>query len=369
MQRIINQLLARAGIDVNGSNPWDIKIHDERFFERVLKDHSIGLGETYMAGWWDCDRIDDFITRIIRANLQEQLSKNPKEYLLYLMHKFFNFQTKIKSREVAEKHYNIGNNLYQAMLGPTMNYSCGYWKNATTLDEAQRDKMELICRKLDLKPGMRVLDIGCGWGSFAQYAAEKHGVDVVGTTISIEQYQYAAEKCRHLPVKILLKDYRDLPLDIYDRVVSIGMFEHVGYKNYRAFMKIVSKRLADDGIFLLHTIGGNSSYVYADGWINKYIFPNGMLPSIVQIGKAIEGRFVMEDWHNFGIYYDRTLMEWHKNFNAHWPEFKSHYDERFKRMWNYYLLSCAGAFRARSTQLWQIVLTKHGLEKGFTASR
>ena len=369
MNTIFDKLFLQAGITVNGNRPWDIQIHDDRFYKRVLKDYSIGLGESYMEGWWDCEQIDEVIAHLLNAQVLQKLQKSPRDLISLISHQLFNFQTRSKGKEVAEKHYNLGNVLYQRMLGKTMCYSCAYWKNAANLDEAQQNKMELICRKLMLRPGMRLLDIGCGWGSLAKYAAERYGVEVVGTTISVEQKHWTKEACAGLPIKILLNDYRDLPLEVFDRIVSVGMFEHVGYKNYDKFMQGVFERLSNDGIFLLHTIGSNASYTYGDKWLTKYIFPNGMLPSIAQIGKAIENRFVMEDWQNFGVYYDQTLLAWHHNFNAHWDELKSTHDERFKRMWNYYLLSCAGAFRARQTQLWQVVLSKHGLKDGFQVNR
>ncbi|MEI8365757.1 MAG: cyclopropane fatty acyl phospholipid synthase [Parachlamydiaceae bacterium] len=365
MKKIIDRLFSRAGITVNGLNPWDIQIHDDRFYQRVLQSQNLGLGESYMDGWWDCPAMDEFFCRLLRSDVEKQLKKSPRDMLCLALHRLLNFQTKNKAQEVADRHYNLGNSLYATMLGESMNYSCAYWKGTASLDEAQRNKMELICRKLGLKPGMRLLDIGSGWGALAKYAAQNYGVEVVGTTISQPQKQLAEEHCRGLPVKFMLKDYRDLPCEHFDRIVSVGMFEHVGYKNYSQFMDVASKRLADNGIFLLHTIGGNLSYAHGDPWINKYIFPNGMLPSITQIGKALEGRFVMEDWHNFGVHYDKTLMAWHKNFIDHWADLKDHYGERFKRMWDYYLLSCAGGFRARTIQLWQIVLTKHGLPQGF----
>lgn len=361
----IKQLLSTADIEINGTRSWDPQVHDKRFYDRVWQDQSLGLGESYMEGWWDCRDLDVFMDRLLLAKVHESVNPTFKQCLDILIHKAFNFQGMNRSKEVALKHYNLGNELYEAMLDSTMNYSCAYWKNAKNLEEAQQHKMELICRKLMLKPGLKVIDIGCGWGGFAKYAATHYGVEVVGLTISEPQKALAEERCRGLPVKILLQDYREVPDLKFDRVVSIGMFEHVGYKNYLQFMQIAERLLKDDGIFLLHTIGSNVSYFSADPWINKYIFPNGMLPSIAQIGEAIDGRFIMEDWHNFGAYYDKTLMAWHENFNRHWPKLKKMYDERFYRMWNYYLLSCAGAFRARNIQLWQIVLTKNGIPGGF----
>jgi len=245
------------------------------------------------------------------------------------------------------------------MLDSGMTYTCGYWQNATTLDEAQEAKLDLICRKLELEPGMRVLDIGCGWGSFARYAAEHYGAAVTGLTISGEQAEMAKEHCRGLPVDILLQDYREVS-GTFDRVLSIGMFEHVGYKNYRTYMEITRRCLKDDGIALIQTIGGNRSTTASNPWLSKYIFPNSMLPSIAQIGAAMEGIFVMEDWHNFGPHYDKTLMAWYANFENAWPKHRDRYGERFYRMWKFYLLSCAGTFRSRLNQLWQITMTPPG---------
>ena len=244
----------------------------------------------------------------------------------------------------------------------------GYWKEAKTLAAAQEAKLELVCKKMSLEPGMKVLDIGCGWGSFALYAAEHYGVEVVGITVSKEQVTLANERGQGLPVTFRLQDYRDVT-EPFDRIVSLGMFEHVGYKNYRDYMKAAARCLKDDGLFLLHTIGWIKSETSLDPWIHKYIFPNGMLPSLAQISKASEELFVMEDIHSFGTDYDKTLMAWHENFEEHWPELKDKYDERFYRMWRYYLLVCAGSFRARKNQLWQIVFSKNGVVSGYKSFR
>jgi len=359
-QQFIQELLSLAGITINGKNPWDIQIHDSRFYQRVISETALGLGESYMEGWWDGDALDEFINRILSANLEQHLSGNWKLLLHGLKAKIFNRQKSSRAFQVGERHYDLGNDLYQAMLDKRMNYTCGYWKNATNLDEAQKAKLELVCKKINLKPGMNVLELGCGWGSFAKYAAEKYGAKVLGVTVSKEQVELGNKMCEGLPVELRLQDYREVD-GKYDAVISIGILEHVGYKNYRTYMETVNRCLKDDGIAFIHTIGGNISTTRANAWTEKYIFPNGMLPSIAQIGKAMEGLFVMEDWHNFGPDYDKTLMAWHQNFEKAWPILKGKYGERFYRMWRYYLLSCAGGFRARHTQLWQIVMTKTGL--------
>jgi cyclopropane-fatty-acyl-phospholipid synthase len=358
-EAIVRELLGLAGVEVNGSRPWDIQVHERRLYDRVLAQSTLGLGEAYMDGWWDCEAIDQFIDRALRANLQAKVKGNWRILLHALRSRLLNLQSPSMAFEVGERHYDLGNDLYQAMLDKRLNYTCGYWKDAATLDEAQEAKLELVCKKIGLKPGMRVLELGCGWGSFAQYAAEKHGVEVLGVTVSREQVALGMQRCEGLPVELRLQDYREVD-GLYDAVISIGVMEHVGYKNYRTYMEVTDRCLKEEGIAFVHTIGGNQSSTSSDPWTNKYIFPNGMLPSIAQLGAAMEGLFIMEDWHNFGPHYDKTLMAWHANFEAAWPELKGQYDERFYRMWRYYLLSCAGGFRSRSNQLWQIVMTRPG---------
>lgn len=367
-KEIVHQLAALAGVTINGSQPWDMQIHNEQTYTRIVNEGSLGLGESYMDGWWDCQQLDLFFDKILHADLDTQLKIPLHVKTRYALSKMINMQTKKRAKEVARVHYDLGNDLFKCMLDKRLIYSCAYFKNTHDLDEAQEAKLDLICQKLQLKSGMHLLDIGCGWGGLAKYAAKKYGVKVVGVTISEQQYEYAKESCKDLPIEIRLQDYRDIS-EIYDRVVSVGMFEHVGPHNYDTFMQIAHKTLSEKGLFLLHTIGSNQTSSAADDWINKYIFPNGCLPSIQQIGKATEPYFVMEDWQNFGGYYDLTLMAWHKRFNSHWDTLKTHYDERFYRMWTYYLLSCAATFRSRSTQLWQIVLTKKGREGVYISPR
>ena len=363
----IIQLLKGTGIEINGQNSWDIKANNPKVFARILAQGSLGFGNAYMDGWWDCDRIDIMIEKIILANLHKKL-KTWSTLGAIIKAKLINRQSTNRAKQVGEKHYDLGNELYGVMLDYLLNYSCGYWKGKSHLGEAQIAKLELICQKLQLRPGMKVLDIGCGWGGFAKYAAENHGVEVVGITISKEQCALAKEICKDLPVEIKLQDYRTLT-DKFDAIVSIGMFEHVGYKNYKTFMRVVHRLLKDKGLFLLQTIGGNNSVHNVDPWIDKHIFRNGMLPSPKQVTAAIEGLFTLEDWHNFGADYDKTLMAWYQNFTANWGKIKHLYDDRFYRMWNFYLLSSAGSFRARKNQLWQIVLTKQGQAGGYQSIR
>ena len=362
------ELFSRAGIEVGGNDPWDISVHNEDFYNRVMTLGSLGLGESYMDGWWDCRQLDEFFFRVLRTDIESQVKKNWLILVNVLWARLFNMQSRKRAFQIGERHYDTGNDLFMKMLDKRMTYSCGYWQKADSLDEAQEDKLELICRKLGLQPGMKILDIGCGWGSLAIYAAEKYQVEVVGVTVSGEQVELARTLCRDLPVEIRLQDYRDID-EKFDRIVSVGMIEHVGYKNYRTFMELTHRCLNNRGLFLLQTIGGNQSRTSVDPWINKYIFPNGMLPSIKQLGKAIERLFVMEDWHSFGADYDKTLIAWYRNFEKNWDELKANYDEQFHRMWRYYLLSCAGSFRAMKNQLWQVVLSKDGIPGGYNSVR
>ena len=373
-QATIQQLLGQVGITINGRRPWDIQVHDQRLYQRVITHGSLGLGESYLDGWWDCEQLDEFFYRILRSGVASGVGLTFAHLRLLLIANIVNLQKKSRAFQIGTRHYDLGNDLYAAMLDTRMTYSCGYWHNAENLDQAQERKLDLICRKLGLKRGQKILDIGCGWGSLVRYAAERYGVSAVGITVSKNQAELARQRCRGLPVEIRLQDYRDLPATPtaqarYDHIVSVGMFEHVGVKNYPTFFDVIRRNLKDTGLFLLHTIASNISKDGTDPWISRYIFPNSMLPSAKKLTAAIEGRFSIEDWHSFGADYDLTLMSWYQNFAAAWPKLKARYDERFYRMWRYYLLSCAGLFRARHAQLWQIVLSKDGVLGGYRSVR
>lgn len=365
---IVGDLLNQAGITLNGDRPYDITVHDQRFYQRLLQEGSLGLGESYMDGWWDCPRLDSFFERVLRAKLDQRLPTHLSDIARVAFTRLVNRQSVRRAWIVGKRHYDLGNDLFRAMLDPAMQYSCAYWKDAHTLEAAQQAKLQLICEKLHLQPGMRLLDIGCGWGGLAEYAARNHGVSVVGVTISAEQQRLARERCQGLDIDIRLIDYRDLH-EQFDRIVSVGMFEHVGPKNYATYFDVVARCLKENGLFLLHSIGTGESYVRGDAWINRYIFPNGHLPSSSQLAQVAEKHFVMEDWHNFGADYDKTLMAWAQRFQQAWPQLATNYDDRFKRMFTYYLYACAGSFRARHTQLWQVLYSPNGVPGGIRAPR
>ena len=355
----IRRFLGGAGIAVDGDRPWDIQVRDERWYRRVWREKNLGLGESYMDGWWHCRRLDEMVCRLLQGGVGEKIPLGLRDLIGVAPSLVFNLQSRRRSRAVAERHYDLDNELFFSFLDPFRQYSCGFFQNTEELDRAQEAKMELICRKLHLSASDRVLDIGCGWGGLARFMAERCGCAVTGVNISREQLDFAEQFCQGLPVTFELRDYRELD-GRFDKIVSVGMFEHVGYRNHRRFMKVVQRCLKEGGLFLLQTIGNNLSYTGCDPWITRYIFPNGMVPSIPQIATSAEGLLVIEDLHALGPHYDKTLMAWNRNFQQAWGRLRERYEERFKRMWEYYLLSCAGAFRARSLQSWQIVMSRFG---------
>lgn len=348
-------LLATAGIEVDGGQPWDISIHNPGLYRRVALHGSLGLGESYMDGWWDCPALDQFFLRLMAAGLDRRRWRSPSALLLAAGSILSNRQTRSRSTAVALRHYDAGNELFQAMLDSRMVYTTGHWQGVSTLDQAQEAKLDFICRQLQLRPGLTVLDIGCGWGSFARFAAERYGASVQGITLSQQQLVLGRQLCAGLPVTLSLRDYRD-EHGRFDRVVSLGMFEHVGYRNYSAFFSVARQCLAPDGLMFLSTIGSNHSVYATDPWIERYIFPNSHLPSIQQIGAALQDRFLLLDWRNWAADYDRTLMAWHANFTRGWDHWRQTYGERFCRMWRYYLLASAAGFRAHRMQVWQVLL-------------
>ena len=368
------QLLNYADIKINGTRDHDIKVLDERLYERIFAEGSMGVGESYMDGWWRVKKLDKMFYKAFSVDVDKKLSSAIKLKLaaFYVGAKLKNHQIGKKAYKNAQSHYDIGNDLYEPMLGKTMAYTCAYWdRGAKNLDQAQTDKYDLICEKLNLKKGMKVLDVGCGWGGLAMHMAKKYGCEVVCFTPAHEQIDYIKQHAKGLKVKPILTTYQDYSGKTkFDRIAAIGVMEHIGPKNYEKFLSKMKSLLKDDGLFILHTIGGNKSVTATDPWIDKYIFPGGVLPSIKQIATATEGKFVMEDWHNMGANYDPTLMAWNDNFQKSYPKLDhDKYDERFRRMWEFYLLVCAAKFRARGLQLWQIVYSQRGVPGGYKSVR
>jgi cyclopropane-fatty-acyl-phospholipid synthase len=367
-QRRISMRLEEARISIDGPQACDPKVLSRKFYNKVCWGGSLALGETYMDGLWECDALDDFFYRLLTADVEHCARFSLQELLSTARSCLVNLQTVRRAFQIAERHYDLGEDMFTLMLGPTMAYTCAYWKCATTLCDAQYAKFDLICRKLQLQKGESLLDIGCGWGTFAKYAAETYGVKVLGVTVSEQQAAFAQGLCSGLDVEIRVQDYRSVD-ERFDKISTVGMLEHVGAKNYRTYMQVVRRCLKEGGLSLLHTIGRLDTAQSLDPWIEKYIFPDGMLPSLKQITASAEGLFVIEDLHNFGADYDRTLLAWLQNFEEAWPRLKDSFGERFRRMWRYYLLSCAGAFRARNIQLWQLVFSENGVRDGYIPVR
>jgi cyclopropane-fatty-acyl-phospholipid synthase len=361
------RLFDRAGIPIDGPEPWSMHVHDGRLWDRLLRDRELGLGESYMDGWWDAARVDELIVRMITAELRQAIRPTPRMLAAVARQTLANRQTVRRARDNARRHYDIGNDLYAAMLDRRMVYSCAYWDRVDTLDEAQEAKLDLICRKLHLEPGMRLLDIGCGWGAFVAFATERYGVHAVGISPATRQLALARERLAGTSVELRECDYRHMS-GTFDRITSVGMMEHVGPRNLGTFFRTCDRLLARGGIMLHHTIAVLRSKHSTNPWIDRYIFPGGVLPSLAQIARASEPKWVTEDLHNFGLDYDRTLMAWHANLEERWDQLPA-YDERFRRMWRFYLLSCAGAFRARDLQLVQLVFRRTGSADRYVGAR
>lgn len=356
----LEKTLEKADIRIGGDRPWDIKIYDPNFLSQVLIKGSLAIGEGYVDKKWDVERLDEAFYRLFKAHLDGGIAAGFPQLIQRIKRMLINPQSKGRAFQVGEEHYDLDIDVFKKMLDKRLTYSCAYFKEGDDLNMAQEHKLELIAKKIGLEPGMTVLDVGSGFGSFSIYAAERYGAVCTGITVSKSQLEEATHRAKGLPVTFKLMDWRDLN-GKWDRIVSVGQFEHVGQKNYREYMKIMKNSLSPDGLFLLHTIGNDTTYKTVDPWIEKYIFPNGQVPSLKQIADAQEGLFVIEDVHNFGANYDKTLMAWFHNFDKTFPD----KDTPFYRMWKYYLLTCAAAFRARRMELWQLVLSPNGVPGGY----
>jgi cyclopropane-fatty-acyl-phospholipid synthase len=352
-------LLARAGVAVGGSRPWDIRVVNEGFFRRVLAGGSLAAGETYADGWWEADRLDEFFHRVFKAGLHEKFAPAPWPALRALAGRLLGGGARDADAPADAALGRCGNDVFRALLGKRMSLSSAYWEKTRVLDEAEEASLELACRKLELRPGMSVLDLGCGWGAFARYAAEKHGVSVVGVDIACERVKLGRELCKGLPVALRVQDYAEVR-GRFDRVVSLGLVEHVGPGGCGSVMAAAARCLRTDGIALLHAVGRNAAAETRDPWLERYVFPAGATPALSRLVQAMEGRFVVEDVQNIGPHYDPTLLAWHANLARRWPELRNAHGERLYRTLTFSLHAAAGAFRARRSQLFQIVMTKPG---------
>lgn len=351
----------------------DIFVHDEDIFLDWVNRGMLAIGESYMAGKWEAIiPLDVVLTRLLQLPIakKRKLFKAWNSKLIALCAHLFNYQSPSRAGIVGAHHYDIGNDFFKLWLDPNMQYSCAYFRgltDLTDLDKAQEQKLHLIAKKLHLEPGMRVLEIGCGWGGLACFLAKHYGVHVTGITISNEQLKGAREWAEREGVSNLTSfeycDYRKMTGQ-FDRVVSIAMLEAVGYKNMDHYYSVIERCLKDNGLALVHSIAANRSLrVPNQLWILKYIFPNGFLPSIAQMCLFTERKLVIEDVHNLGPDYDKTLMCWNQRFQAHCKNGTIVRPTVFNRMWEFYLLYCAAGFRARTIQLTQIVYSKNRAER------
>lgn len=369
---IVVDLLSRAGVGVDGRQPWDLRVLDDRFYGRVAAQASLGFGDSYVDGWWECPRIDELIHRLLSHDLEAELGTDLGVRLQLLKAKLWNLQAPSRSPAVAA-HYDLGNEFFERVLGKTVMYSCAYWRRAGDLDAAQLAKIELVANKLDVVAGDHVVDLGCGWGALAEHLATTRGCRVTAVTISPAQASYVRRRCAGLPVDVIEADYRDprvVAAGPYDKIACVGMMEHVGRKNYRSFLALCARLVKRDGLCLVHTIGTSVTTDVTDPWIERRIFPGSVLPSVVDVARAAEGQLTLEDWHSLGADYDRTLLAWHDNFAAYAASGELRRGERFERTWRYYLLSFAGCFRTRRTiQLWQMVFSRDGKQGGYASIR
>jgi len=365
----VREFLGRVAT-VDGLNQWDPQVRDDDFFGMVAGDGMLGLGNAYVKGYWECEDLFEFFCRAIRGGLLEFMADSPVMKALMTAYRTTNRQSQTQAKKNVVAHYDRGNDLFEAFLGKTMAYTCAVWDNpldleeGETLDEAQERKLDRICQKLHLESGMRVLDIGCGWGPFMRYVAGHFEVEVVGITLSAEQIAYIEKRnggFKHsgsLPIKAVLADFRTFDAGKFDRVLSIGMFEHVGRKNHEEYFKAVDRCLESDGLSLIHCFGKSDPRVpLIDPWTEKHIFPGMELPTVVDITTAMEGAFNLLDLEEMGQHYPKTLLAWSANFDCNWEQI-SHYGEEFRRMWRYYLLSCAAVFHVRKVLLWQVVFAR-----------
>jgi cyclopropane-fatty-acyl-phospholipid synthase len=360
---LVERALAGSEIRLDGSRAWDIRVTDDRFFASVLLRGSLGVGEAYMAGWWECGDLEELARRALVAELDSRFSVVPTSMIAAALARLRNDQSLERSRRVADQHYSMDNDLFCRFLGRYRMYSAGYFEGSDPddLDEAQRRKLDLICRKLELSGADHLLDVGGGWGELARYAAATYGCRVTSINISDEQIRFAREYCRGLPVEIVKCDYRYVQ-GRFDKIAAIAMFPHVGYKNHREFIRVMRDHLAPEGLLLIECTAKNVSRTHMDPWVDRYFFPGALFPSVRQIGAAIDGMFAVEDWQNFWSSYIHTLRAWNRNFQSSWPELSTRYPESTRRMFEYFFLTGAGGFHARLLNYWHILLaplTRH----------
>ena len=363
MGKIIN--LARAAtVDIE---PLSVQPISDEVLAIGKRGGLFGLGEAYVDGKFESQDLEGLLLAFAESPHAKRASWTGAMWRLFLEGALKNTQVGARAFEVARHHYDLGNDLFRVMLDPSMSYTSGLFEGeTTTLAAAQEAKLRRLCQKLRLAPGMRVLDIGCGWGNFALFAASHYGVEVTGLTVSEEQLRYIEGVKGQLPIDILLCDYNKFnPGKPFDRIVSIEMIEAVGKKNLNGYFASVSRSLKPGGRFALQAICGDTFNRYSQPalnqfilWLMKNIFPNGYIPNLEELIRPARGEFVLESLSELPGSYERTLRAWNDNFNAGFSDLAAKYSPRFKRMWNFYLLGCAAMFVSRLVQVHHLVFIK-----------
>lgn len=366
VERRVRAEFERAGITIGGHAAHDLRVLDPSFFRRIAMNPAYELGQTYVDGLWECDAIDRMMTKLLAAGVGQSFEHGRQFFVRSLVAKAHNLQSRLRAKIVIDRHYDLGDELFAAMLDESMAYTCAIFETPeTSLADAQQAKMRVLCNKLELASGETFLDIGCGWGGLLDHAARVNGARVTGITISKNQHATATERVRHHPgASVRLMDYRDLPKqgERYAKVAAVEMIEAVGPKNYETFFRSVHDVMEPGGRFVLQCFISHRSVYVCNEWFDRHIFPNGVSPSLAFLSRASESTFgapsVIED---IGLHYDPTLMAWNDNFEAAYPSLVRYgYDERFRRMWRFYLTSLAGVFRAKHLRCYQIVYEKPG---------
>lgn len=346
-----------------------LQVVDKSAWYDIITKQNLGIAESYMHGKVEIDLVPFFTTLLNGTAIGTRRKETSFVHVIdalnapmQLSARLFNQQTRERSTRVTKQHYDAGNDLYEVMLGPSMSYTCAYWRNANNLDEAQTAKFDLVRRKLELRPGMKVVDLGMGWGTAAAYMHQHGNVDVTGVSLSEEQVKWAQAHLVKPGLRFIFSDYRDHCDDpeyagAYDRVYSIGMLEHVGFHNHWSFFKCIKKLLKPDGLAVVHTIGEPDPVPVMDPFLDTYIFPGAVIPALSGLTSAFENDFILEDFQNFGHDYSKTLAAWHINAQKFFEKNPGAYSQEFQRMWNYYLKICEVLFDLRINQLWHFVLS------------
>lgn len=347
--------------------PVTVRLHDESLVRRILLNPDLGIGEGYMEGSFtiDDDDLHGFLALAVRNS--QNAWRHPLHRFLwklrYLSRVARQYNPAGRARRRVAHHYDLSGELYDLFLDSDKQYSCAYFRSPDdTLEQAQAQKKAHIAGKLRIEPGMRVLDIGCGWGGLALTLARDYGARVLGVTLSEEQHEVANERARAAGLgnraQFRLMDYREVE-GTFDRVVSVGMFEHVGAPHYREYFRTVREKLTEDGIALIHTIGRSTPPGANSPWIEKYIFPGGYIPALSEIMTAVEKEdFISQDIEVWRLHYAQTLRHWHDRFVANEERVREIYDDRFCRMWRYYLVACEQTFRCNRQVVFQLQLAR-----------